>query len=528
MPTLGQSVSFDGLISAAGNLTATRKGREEKLAEVTPGAQQSEAVNKAPTETQSKKLSFGLKCAYGFGSVAYGVKNNGFDYFLLLFYSQVIGLDARLVGIAITTALVFDAISDPVVGYWSDNLRSRLGRRHPFMYAAALPVSLSYFLLWNPPADWSATGLFWYLLVLAVFIRTFITLYETPSSALAPELSEDYLERSSMLSYRYYFGWTGGNSMTVLMFFLVFPALATAAIPDGRFNRESYELLGIIGSVLIFTSILVSAAGTHKQIPHLKQPPPPRKITLKTVFKEIFETLANRSFVALFAGALLGAVATGFAAALSFYFYTYFWEFSSIETGIITMGVFLAAVIGFVLAPIVTRRMGKKRGAMIIGLVAFVGAPLPIFLRLIGVLPENGTPFVFWFVFITGVVDVGLIICFQILYASMTADLVEQAELKTGRRSEGIFFSTVTFVRKTVQGLGLMVASFVLVLAEFPAGATVDQVSDDAVWRLGAYYVPTILALWLSMIAMISLYQLDAASHAANLKQLEDRRASAT
>jgi len=78
---------------------------------------------------------------------------------------------ARLVGIAIIAALVIDAISDPIVGYWSDNLRSRWGRRHPFMLAAALPVALSYFLLWNPPAGWSQTGIFWYLLLLAVISR---------------------------------------------------------------------------------------------------------------------------------------------------------------------------------------------------------------------------------------------------------------------------------------------------------------------------------------------------------------------
>ena len=228
--------------------------------------------------------------------------------------------------------------------------------------------------------------------------------------------------------------------------------------------------------------------------------------------------------MALFGAALLGAIATGLAAALAFYFYTYFWEFTSIETGIITTGVFLAAIIGFVLAPIVTKRFGKKNGAMGIGLIAFLGAPLPVFLRLIGVLPENGDPFVFWFVFGTGVIDVGLIICFQILFASMTADLVEQAELKTGRRSEGVFFSSVTFVRKTVQGLGLLAASFVLALAEFPSGATVEQVSDESIWLLGAYYVPTILTLWLGMIAVISLYKVDEESHTATLKELENRR----
>ncbi len=465
-------------------------------------------------------LSVWQKCAYGFGSAAYGVKNNGFDYFLLLFYSQVIGLDARLVGIAITTALVFDAISDPIVGYWSDNLRSRWGRRHPLMYASVIPVTASYFLLWNPPMDWSDMELFWYLLVLAVSIRTFITMYETPSSALAPELTDHYDERSSLLSYRYYFGWTGGNAMSVLMFFFLFPVMGTAAIADGRFNRESYEIMGVIASCMIFVSIVVSAVGTHGRIPYLKPPPAQRRITLGTIFKEIFETLANRSFLSLFMASLMGAVATGLGAALAFYFYTYFWEFTSVETGLITIGVFGSAVIGSLMAPLISRRLGKKKGAIVIGLVAFLGAPLPVTLRLFGVLPDNGDDFVFWFVFITGMLDVGLIICFQILFSSMIADLVEQSELQTGRRNEGVFFASVTFIRKCVQGLGLMLASFVLYLADFPAGAGVADVSEETVWRLGAYYVPAILTLWLAMIAIISGYRLDRSQHEDNLRQL--------
>ncbi len=472
------------------------------------------------TSVEVPKLSIWQKAAYGFGSAAYGVKNNGFDYFLLLFYSQVIGLDARLVGIAITTALVFDAISDPIIGYWSDNLRSRWGRRHPFMYASVIPVTASYFLLWNPPEDLSQTGLFWYLLILSVSIRTFITAYETPSSALAPELTDKYDERSSLLSFRYYFGWTGGNAMSVLMFFFMFPLMATATIEDGRFNRESYEIMGIIASALIFVSIMLSAVGTHSRIPHLKPPPAQRRITLGRVFKEIFETLSNRSFISLFLASLMGAVATGLSAALAFYFYTYFWEFTSVETGLITIGVFGSAVIGSTLAPLLSKRMGKKKGAIVIGLVAFLGAPLPVTLRLFGILPDNGEPFVFWFVFITGMIDVGLIICFQILFSSMIADLVEESELQTGRRNEGVFFASVTFIRKCVQGFGLMLASFLLYLSGFPAGATVDEVSAETLWQLGAYYVPAILSLWMIMIAIISGYKLDRGQHEENLRKL--------
>jgi GPH family glycoside/pentoside/hexuronide:cation symporter len=472
-----------------------------------------------PSHNSSSAPSLWTKLAYGFGSVAYGVKNNGFDYFLLLFYSQVVGLDARLVGIAITAALVIDAISDPLVGYWSDNLRSRWGRRHPFMYASAIPVSLSYYLLWSPPLEWSQTSLFWYLLILAVFIRTFITLYETPSSALAPELSEDYVQRSSLLSFRYYFGWTGGNTMSVLLFFFLFPVFVSDSITDGRFNPASYSLYGVVASLLIFVSIMVSSLGTHSHIPRLKAPPPKRELTLGAMLKEVADTLTDRSFFSLFFAALLGAVGTGLAAALTFYFLTYFWGFSSVQTGTITLGTFIAAFIGLFLAPIVTNTIGKKRGAMIVGLVAFLGYPLPMALRLLGLLPENGD-FVFWFVFITSVIDTGLIICFQILAASMMADLVEHSELKTGRRSEGVFFAASTFIRKCTQGIGLMVASMLLYLADFPQGADTTQVSPESVDRLVTLYIPTILVIWMTMIAVISTYRLDRKQHEENLRML--------
>lgn len=476
----------------------------------------------APGPPAAPPPSFWTKLAYGFGSVAYGVKDNGFSYFLLLFYSQVIGVDPRLVGVAITTALVIDAISDPIVGYWSDNLRSRWGRRHPFMYASALPVAATFFLMWNPPEGWSEQMLFWYLLVLAVLIRTFITFYETPSSALAPELTEDYDQRSTLLSFRYYFGWTGGNLMSVLMFLAIFPAFSTAAIPNGQFNRDSYELYGVIASVLIFVAILVSAAGTHARIVHLKPPPPQRRLTLPTVFKEIFETLANRSFVALFVAAILGSVAGGMSAALAFYFLTYFWGFESQQTGLVTLSVFVSAIIGSVLAPWATRTIGKKKGAMIIGLIAFLGSPMPIVLRLTGILPD--APWVFWFVLVSTMIDTGLIIAFSILSASMLSDLVEQAELKTGRRSEGLFFSANTFIRKTVQGFGVIGAGTVLALADFPTGADPSQVSDEALFRFGLYYVPIMLSLWMVMMLVMSTYRLDRAGHEQNLRDLAASR----
>lgn len=486
----------------------------------TEGVSTSDQAGTRVASAKPPPISRATKLAHGFGAVAPGVIVGGFDFFLLIFYTQVIGLDAWLVGLAIWIALAFDAVSDPIVGYWSDNLRSRWGRRHPFMYASAIPIVGGYFLLWSPPAEASQMFLFWYVLILAVLIRTAVTFYRTPSTALIPDLTRDYDERTSLYSLRYLFAWMGGNTLGVLMFFILFPAMTTETITDGRFNPEAYQIYGIIGSVMVFVSIIVSSLGTHARIPYLNQPPPARNMSLGLVFKELFETLANRSFIALFIAALFGAIASGLASVLSLYFFTYFWGFTDIQTGAIFLGTFIAAIIGFVLAPIVSRTMGKKKGAMVVGFVAFGGAPLPIVLRLLGWLPPNGDPFIFWFVLITNIIDIGLIVSFQILFASMVADLVEESELKTGRRSEGVFTAAETFIRKSVQGLGVAAATLVLTLAAFPAGADVEEVSADAIFKLGLYYVPLVLFLYMTMIAVISTYRIDRSTHEENVRKL--------
>src|SRR5690349_22901849 len=91
---------------------------------------------------------------YGFGSIAYGIKDNGFRALLLIYYNQVVGLPANLVALAIMIALVVDSVFDPIIGQISDTWHSKWGRRHPFMYFAAIPSALSFLLLWNPPMDW--------------------------------------------------------------------------------------------------------------------------------------------------------------------------------------------------------------------------------------------------------------------------------------------------------------------------------------------------------------------------------------
>jgi len=473
------------------------------------------------TEGATGKAPVWLKLAHGSGAAAFGIKNGGFDYFLLLFYGTVIGLEPGLVGLAILIALVVDAISDPLVGYWSDNFRSRWGRRHPFMYAAALPVALSYFLLWNPP-DWGQTGLFIYLTVLAVLIRTFITFYETPSSALIPELTTDYADRTSLQAYRLLFGWSAGTGMSVVMFGVLLTG------PLGMRDPDAYATYGIIASVLIFATIMMSALGTHSRIPYLHQPVGTgERYSVGRIFREMLQTLSEKSFIALFLATMLFAIASGLSAALAFLMLNYFWGFSEYQIFIWTCSVFISALLGFVLAPWATRRLGKKRATILLGVLAFTIQPMPVLLRLAGLMPENGDPLLFPLVLGVNVIDLALIIAVQVVSFSMIADLVESNELRTGRRSEGVYYAAATFTRKTTQGLGVLAAGLILSFVNFPEGAQPGSVAADTLWNLGALYAPAILAVYLAALLCIARYRIDRNAHEENLRRLAQTRKGA-
>lgn len=455
-----------------------------------------------------------LKITHGFGASAFGIKNNGFDYFLLLFYGTVVGLEPGLVGLAILIALVFDAFSDPLVGYWSDNLRSRWGRRHPFMYASALPVGLSYFLLWNPP-DLSQTGLFLYLVVLAVLIRTFITFYETPSTSLLPELSHDYDERTSLQSYRIFFGWVGGNMMSILMFGLILTG------PLGLRDRAGFETYGIIAGVILFAAILISALGTHHRIPTFSVPEKRSEaFSIRLIFGEIFQILNERSFLALFAATILFSVATGLSASLTFILLNHFWGFSEGQIFIWTTLVFASAGLAFVIGPIAGKRWGKKRATVILGLLAFTVQPAPYLLRLAGLMPENGDPLLFPLMTFINAIDLAFIIAVQMVSYSMIADLVEANQLKTGRRNEGVYYAAITFTRKSTQGLGVLAAGLILSAVAFPDAPEPGSVPQETLWLLGALYAPALLVVYLLALFFVSRYKIDREQHEANLAKL--------
>lgn len=476
-----------------------------------------------------RRIGNGSMLAYGVGAVAYGVKDNGFQTFLLLFYNQVMGLPAVSVGAAIMLALVLDAMIDPAIGAASDRTRSRWGRRHPWMYASAVPIAVGWMLLWNPPALGQGAMLAW-VFATAVVVRTAVSAYEVPSVALTPELTADYDERTRIMAYRYLFGWAGGLAMLVAAYALFL--VPTAGQPNGLLNRDGYQVYAIAGAVAMFAAILISALGTHHEIARLPRPDiAPGGVA--RAFGELLETVRNRAFVILMGAGLCAYTAQGISFALSNYLYSFVWGFG----GATLLGVsafmwlggilFAGVVAAFWLAPRVAAAWGKRKAATVFMLLAPALLVLPYWLRLAGLFPAPGDAALLPTLFAIFAVNTACSVSAYMLGASMMADVVEHSEVSTGRRSEGVFFAGGFFVQKCTSGIGIFLAGTILAMAGFPENAQPGAVPGATIDRLTLVFTLVYLALGAGAAWLYSRFPFGKAEHDARIALGEEATAHA-
>lgn len=475
-----------------------------------------------PRIAAAPPLRRSTKLAYGVGAVALGLKDNGFSYLLLIFYNQVVGLPAPTVGLAIMIALVADAILDPLIGQMSDTWRSRWGRRHPFMYFAAAPIAVSYLMLWHPPLGWSDTALFYYLIAVAMVIRTFLAMFEIPSSALGAELTDDYHERTSLAAWRAAFNWYGGLIM-VLLTFRVF-LTPSAAHPIAQLNPDGYARYGLVSAIVMFTVILISAAGTHSRIPWLRQAPP-KAASPWQALRNMFSAMVNPVLLPMLGAGVFNAMAYGLSVALSLYFNTYLWHFSASQVSLFIMMQFASSALAIWIAGPLSHRFGKRNAALLCKVAGPVLGLAPIILRLLGVFPDNGSPILLPIMLAFHLVAVTCASVVAILIGSMGADIVEDHELRTGRRAEGVMAAASLFVAKTTSGVGIFASTALLALVRFPQNAKPENLDPEIVRHLALIYVPVLLLMNVGAILFMLRYRITRESHAATLTALAVRRA---
>jgi GPH family glycoside/pentoside/hexuronide:cation symporter len=463
---------------------------------------------------QTDYLPLKTKILYGFGSVAYGIKDNGFSAFLLFYYNQVIGLRADLVSLAIALALVIDAFIDPVIGRMTDHTRTRIGRRHPWLYASALPIALSWLLLWNPPQA-SETALFFYLLGFATLVRLSLSLNEVPQLAMLPELSSDYHDRTSIARFRYLFGWGAGLGIMALNYAIFLTPNDEYSV--GLLNRDGYSVYAVFGAGLMAFAVLVAASGTHKRVVAAYHRSHAQLETSET-FKQMFEALSFKPFLLLLFAGVFAFTNQGIVFALNTYLLPHVWGVDQSGLLYFSLLLFIAVIIAFLSVNPISQRFGKARAACFCTLTAMVLGTLPYWLRWLDLFPTPGSAMLIPSLFTLMILSTSSGICTMILTTSLMADVTDAYQHEHGKRSEGVFASGVWFMQKTVGALGILVAGLIISVVQLPKGATPGMVDLAIVDNMALLYASITVVVGLIGAWAYTLFPLTEADHEQRLK----------
>ena len=419
-------------------------------------------------------LTARLKAFYALGSTAEALSITASSSFLLIFYNQVRGLPAGSVGVALSVGLLVNAVFDPLVGSWSDRTRSRLGRRHPFMFASVLPAGLCFFALFNPPHVGATWQLVWLGLCNTLLLQA-TTLYHTPHLALGGEMTDDYLERTSIMAYNTFCLWIGDTMAWLLSYRLFFRA--APGQPNGALIASRYPLFATAVAVTIAGLLLVSSWATVGRIPYLKKvAAAEQRFDARRFGRDILRTLTNRNYVVLLLGLAFTTLMQGVRIGLSIYVNSYYWRLTNDQIAMFA----IASFVGYAFAGLVVRRLHARldkrwTGALSL-LVYTVGPVLPLLLGYLGILSAQ-TPGLLWILLAFALLQhVPFSLMTTTIYSAL-ADIADELELRHGMRQEGILFSTRTFFARVDQALGTALAGWVLSLVAFPAKAMPGRVA---------------------------------------------------
>ncbi|HJN52824.1 MAG: MFS transporter [Pseudomonadales bacterium] len=477
------------------------------------------------------KLGFNIKFAYGIGQAGEGMFGTGLSFFLLFYYSQILGMGPGLAASAIGIAVIVDAFSDVFAGSLSDHWQSNYGRRHPFMFASFLPLSGCFFFLFFPlvTSEWA---LFIWLAVFTNLARTMMSLYHVPHIALGAEITEDVQDRTALVAYRQFFA-NVGSLLALLVFFLVFSPFYKIEGAAGRFVPDAYIPWALCIAAAMALTIFWSAWGTRSVIPFLSQISTQPRLSLMGIFRSLFtdfkEVTKNKNFRYLFLGVLVVFIMVGVTGTLDIYMFTYFWELDEQ----IIVPVLVAYAIGNALGTFISVRLfssfGKKACLIFGGLSWAFFQTLPVVLRLLDWFPDNGDTLLMPLLVALKVIQGFSTAQANVGYGSMMADVCDEHEYQTGLRQEGAFFAAVAFSAKATSGFGAVIAGWALEFIDWPTGPEIRTAADvdpDTLLNMGIFYGPIVAGLGFISVLFYTQYKLTPERHGTILVELAERRRS--
>ncbi len=469
-------------------------------------------------------LGWPAKLLFGVGGLAESLKSATFGLFLLFFYTNVLGVSGTLVGAVTAVGLLWDAVVDPSIGRFSDNLRSSFGRRHTPMLIGALASGPLFFAIFAPPEELSSVGLALWLLVFGLLLRSAHSLFVVPYYALGAELSDDYQERSVISATRVVFVFAGTLIAVSLSFAVFFAAAAPEAgasaasvVADAKFTPGPYRAVGASFGALMTAAGLAAIFGTLSRRGSLRSAPvaSPTKISL---LGEAMELLRQPAFRALAVSASLFFMGSVANATLTISYLTYYAGLAdSADISRFQVAFFVGALLGTPFWMRMTRRFEKRSlyaaACLAIALVTFSAYALVGEGRLIepgrlGALAA-GNALAGW-----------MAAALWILPVSMLADVVDADELLHGRRREATMFGVYSLGHQVAAGLAIAVSGVLLdAFARLEPGQ--PEQTAEAAHRIGLLFAALPGAIFVIAFVLILGYDLNR----DRLRSIQDRLA---
>mgnify|MGYP002777213481 FL=1 len=409
--------------------------------------------------------------AYGSGNFAVGAAMQTLGTYLVFYATAVLGLPGGAVGLMVGLSILWDAVTDPLMGYLSDRTgHGGLGRRHPYLIAGALAIALTNFLVWNVDRSAGAVGRLALLSAWVILFKSAMTVYVTPYSALGAELSTDYNERTAIQAVKSVFFILGLAFVSVAGLYWFFRP--TAAYPTGQLNPAAYEAMALATSIAVLASAALCALPTLKYVPRIRERelafPHRAPEGLKASFARAF---TNRPFRLVMLAYTFSNLSSALMSNLGLIVFTYAFGLGSGEIALVVGVQFLFAILSQKPWAALSARRGK-RYALVAGFLMSVVGGLYFCALVLLRGRVSGSPLAFMPFAVLAGSGIGALFTLPL---AMVADTVDLDEAAGGERIEGVYFGALTFAYKFSQAAALVLIGLALDLAGFDSSLAAQR-----------------------------------------------------
>ncbi len=453
---------------------------------------------------------------YSIGEGATSISMNGVANFAMLYYAKVLGMDAKNAGLALGLTLLWDAISDPIMGHLTDNTRSRYGRRHPYMLLGGLALAISFFFLWFVPDFFKQpTLLFWYLMVINLIFRTAVTVFLVPYTALGFEVCPEYEGRSKLQSVRYFVNQVVNFFFGAMAWILFFPDQINqdGSRLDGTNIASNYFNMSVILTITTVLLILYCVFFTRRYATDTRNMETHNN--LKSFFSDFLQTISDK--YALYVFVFIGIAQWGMMLVAQVQMFTYvdFMKFTAAQKTFVHGGGMVAFGLGALLQAQLVRKYDKKPAGYAGLFFCILGNVMLWIIFLGGFLP----PETVWKI---GKLNLPIsVITFGIfqgmwwggcgmlipLATSMIADVSEINKHKTGVLKDGSYSAVFSFVLKFAMALGMYVNGYLMNWAGYVSGQEIQ--TEGVIRNLAMITFTTGPVVMLLALPILILYPID-------------------